>query len=150
MKIQPKDFFHGAALTQIVEHQSFTALNKADDKYGHYLINANIRLLVKYSSPSDSPWQFTFNASDLKSISEDVAVDGIEFFACLVCGTETVCLLTKQQLSSVIDVYTEDAQWIRVQVPSAGMSMRVKGSTAMLDKTIAHNAFPKGLFEIQK
>ena len=36
MKIQQKDYFHGAALTQIVEHESFKALNKADSKYGHY------------------------------------------------------------------------------------------------------------------
>ena len=148
MKIQPKDYFHGAALTQIVEHQSFTALNKADDKYGHYLINANIRLLVKYSSPSNSPWQFTFNKSDLKSICEDVAVDGISFFACLVCGTETVCLLTEQQLAMVIDLDTEYAQWVRVEVPSAGKSMRVRGSTAALKRAIAHNAFPNGLFQI--
>ena len=146
MKIQPKDYFHGAALTQIVEHPSFTALNKADEKYGHYLINANIRLLVKYSSPSSSPWQFTFNESDLKSIREDIAVDGIRFFACLVCGTETVCLLTEQQLSIVIGLDAEDAQWVRVEDPSPGKSMRVKGSTGKLEKTIPHNAFPKGLF----
>jgi len=47
MKIQHKDLFHGAALTQLVEHNSFKALNKADDKYGHYLVNTDRRLLVK-------------------------------------------------------------------------------------------------------
>ena len=35
MKIQKKDLFHGSALTQIVEDPLFTALNKADEKYGH-------------------------------------------------------------------------------------------------------------------
>ena len=110
-----------------MEHKSFTALNKADDKYGHYLINANIRLLVKYSPPSNSHWQFTFNESDVKSICDDMAADGISFFGCLVCGTETVCLLTEQQLAMVIDLDTEDAQWVRVEVPSAGRSMRVRG-----------------------
>ena len=146
MKIQPKDYFHGAALTQIVEHQSFTALNKADEKYGHYLINANIRLLVKYSSPSSSPWQFTFNESDCSSIREDIAVDGVRFFGCLVCGTETVCLLTTQQLRTVIGLDTEHPQWVRVEVPSAGKSMRVKGSTGELNRVVAHNAFPRDLF----
>ena len=68
------------ALTQIVEHPSFKALNKADEKYGHYLVNANIHLLVKYSSPSSSPWQFTFNESDLDSICDDIMDEGVNFF----------------------------------------------------------------------
>jgi hypothetical protein len=32
MKIQQKDLFHGAVLTQLVEHNSFKALNKVDAK----------------------------------------------------------------------------------------------------------------------
>ena len=146
MKIQAKDLFHGAALTQIVEHPSFTALNKVDEKYGHYLVNANIRLLVKYSSPVNSPWQFTFNQSDLGSIHEDIIDDGVEFFACLVCGTETVCLLGEEQLIAVIDLNAGDAQWVRVEIPAAGASMRVKGSAGKLRGTVTHKAFPNALF----
>ena len=145
MRIQAKDLFHGAALTQIVEHPSFTALNKVDEKYGHYLVNANIRLLVKYSSPSSSPWQFTFNENDLNSICDDIMGEGVNFFTCLVCGTETVCLLSVEQLRAVIDLNAEESQWVRVEIP-AGKSMRVKGSTGTLRRTIAHKAFPSDLF----
>ena len=141
-----KDLFHGAALTQIVEHPLFTALNKVDDKYGHYLVNADIRLLVKYSSPSNSPWQFTFNESDLEAIRNDIMDESVKFFACLVCGTETVCLLTFEHLEAVIDLDSEDAQWVHVEILAPRKSMRVKGGTGKLKKTVAHNAFPNGLF----
>ena len=146
MKIQAKDLYHGAALTQIVEDPSFTALNKVDDKYGHYLINANIRLLVKYSTAQDSPWRFTFHADELKSIDEDIEADGIEFFACLVCGKETICVLAAEQIKVVIDLDAEAVQWIRVEVPGANMSMRVAGSNGSLDGVVAHNAYPRDLF----
>ena len=58
MKIQKMDMFHGAALTQIVEHPSFKALNKADEKYGHYQINHDrrisiMRIPVKSATDSD-------------------------------------------------------------------------------------------------
>jgi hypothetical protein len=61
MKIQRKDYYHGAVLTQIVEHKSFKALNKFDEKYGHYKINHDIRLMVKLASEDSDPWQFTVN-----------------------------------------------------------------------------------------
>lgn len=42
MKTQEKDLYHGAALTQIVEHTSFRALNLAPVKgYGHHLVNSD-------------------------------------------------------------------------------------------------------------
>ena len=72
MKIQQKDYYHGAALTQIVEHESFKALNKADVKHGHYKINQNIRLLVKSTTNEESPWSFTANANDLATIKDDI------------------------------------------------------------------------------
>lgn len=58
MKIQKKGSNHGVALTQIVEHPSFKALNKADEKFGHYQINHDTRILIRYRS-GNSPWTFT-------------------------------------------------------------------------------------------
>jgi hypothetical protein len=69
MKIQEKDLFHGAALTQIVEHESFKALNKADEKYGHYQVNHDRRLLVKHSKATSNTgtqtWSFSFKPDDI-------------------------------------------------------------------------------------
>ncbi len=143
MKIQDKDLYHGASLTQIVEHNSFKALNKVDDKYGHYLVNTDIRLLVKYSKKKQR-WQFTFQPDDLKTLTDDLqGTDRV--FACLVCGRATVCLLDDSQLKEVMDLGARSAQTVSVRIPK-NASMRVKGTKGSLSSTIPHNAFPNPIF----
>ncbi len=65
MKIQEKDEYHGPALMQIVEHPSFKAINKTDKKYGHYTLNTNRHLFVKYRTRKNSPWQFSFGQDEM-------------------------------------------------------------------------------------
>jgi hypothetical protein len=60
MKIQEQDFYHGPALMQIVEHPSFKALNKGSNRYGHYLVNADCHVFVRYSKAEGDAWSFTF------------------------------------------------------------------------------------------
>lgn len=142
MKIQQKDYYHGAALTQIVEHKSFKALNKADEKYGHYKINHDIRIMVKITSISDDPWQFTANASDLEIMHEDIN-SGDRFFLCLVCGLDTVCLLDCDQVQELLDISSRDQQWMRVK--NTG-SLRAWSARTELARVIPHNAFPDKMF----
>jgi hypothetical protein len=122
MKVQEEDLYHGAALTQVVEHPSFKALNKADDKYGHYLVNHDRRILAKYTKRRASPWQFTFSADDMLAVEKDLKAKGSRTFVCLVCGDETVCLLDEKEISEVLDVSRFAGQWIRVDAPR-GCSM---------------------------
>lgn len=143
MKIQPKDYYHGAALTQIVEHKSFKALNRADEKYGHYKINHDIRLLMKVATNDESPWQFTANASDLATIQEDIE-SGEQFYLCLVCGFNTVCILDVDQVKQLLDISSRDQQWLRVK--NTG-SLRAWSTKAELNRTIPHKAFPDRLFD---
>jgi len=144
MKIQEKDWFHGSALTQICEHESFTALNKASEKIGHYQVNHDKRILVKYSSADETPWQFTFRPVDVETIREDIEADQNPFL-CLVCGHDTICVLLADEIEELLDLESDDAQWVRVEYPEGG-SMRVRGSEGELDHTIRHNAFPNVLF----
>jgi len=142
LQIQQKDYYHGAALTQIIEHESFTALNKADDKYGHYKINHDIRLMVKISTIEEEPWQFTANASDLATISEDInSCD--RFFLCLVCGLKTICILDSNQVQELLDISSREQQWLRIK--NTG-SLRAYSAKAELSRTIPHSAFPKRIF----
>ena len=141
--IWDKDFFLGAALCRIVEHQSFKALNKADDKYGHYLINADRRVLMKYSSGT-SPWQFTFNSDDLATLESDSRLRGSHYLV-LVFGKQTFCCLKEADYAQVIDLSRAAGQRIDVDYP-AGRSLRVRGSRGELGQTIPHDAFPKALF----
>jgi hypothetical protein len=50
-----------------VEYPSFKALNKADEKYGHYQINYNTRILLKYRSKKESPWDFELKEEDINT-----------------------------------------------------------------------------------
>ncbi len=142
MKIQQKDYYHGAALTQIVEHESFKALNKADEKYGHYKINHDIRLMIKITSIENEPWQFTANASDLETIEEDIN-SGDQFFLCLVCGLNTICLLDSNQVKQLLDLSSCEQQWLRIK--NTG-SLRAWSNRIELQHSIPHNAFPNRMF----
>lgn len=146
MQIQPKDFYHGSALTQIVEDPSFTALNKADTKYGHYLINNNIRLLIKHSTIENSPWPYTFQPDDLRVIASDIHM-GAKTFVCLICGLKTICVLDSDQINEAIDLFAQGTQWMRVEVRTAGGSLWVQGQRGECRRSIPHTAFPTIIFD---
>ncbi len=143
MKIDLKDLYHGAALTQIAEHPSFKALNKINGKYGHYLINTDRRVLVKYCR-TRPPWQFTFNPDDILTLRSDLGADG-RTFLCLVCSGETVCALDEGEIRQVLEINRTHIQWVRVGCRVGGR-LRVSGSRGELRRTVPHNAFPAKLF----
>ena len=144
MKINQKQQYHGAALAQLVGHDSFKALNNVDDgKYGHYLVNTDRRMLIKHTTEEEGPWQFTFQPDDLATLQADES--GFTTFAVLVCGNQTICLLPFDDLTQVIDLNAGSAQWVRGSLPPRS-SMRVRGSAGELGHAVAHNAFPAGVF----
>lgn len=150
MKVQEKDLYHGAALTQIVEHPSFKALNKADDKYGHYLVNHDRRILAKYTKKVDSPWQFTFSEDDMRIVGDNLRTKGdTRAFICLVCGDKTVCLLDEKEIWEVLDLSRVAWQWIKVDAPK-GCSMHVAGSKGVCKRTVSHSCFPDKLFNARR
>ncbi|MBB5174535.1 hypothetical protein [Texcoconibacillus texcoconensis] len=144
MKIQTQHLYHGSVLTQITEHHSFKALNKVDDIYGHYLVNHDTRLFVKYLTKEASPWNFQFHGNELEAIRNDIQAP-VHVFLCLVCGEETICALDYQEFSNLIDVTSTERQVINVEVPPSG-SMHVSGSLGELEQTIRHNSFPEKIF----
>lgn len=143
MKIQEKDTYHGAALTQIVEHESFKALNKADTKYGHYLVNTDRRMMVKHTKADGDKWRFTFQPDDLIVLAGDLRATNYVFVV-LVCGQSTICCLDAAQIQVVLDMNdTARAQWVETSCPVVGGSMRAKGTNGPLKGTIPHNRFPE-------
>ncbi|MHB0980497.1 MAG: hypothetical protein ACYC5Q_10600 [Thermoleophilia bacterium] len=144
MKVQEKDLFHGAVLTQIVEDPSFKALNKASPHYGHYLVNTDKQVFVKYRTGGTSPWQFVFSSDELQVI-ERAEKSGDSLLLCLVCGQVTVCALDASEIKTVLDLAQVRSQWISVEVPSGG-SCHVRGSAGSLKRTVPHNAFPGKVF----
>ncbi len=145
MKIQQQDMFHGAVFTQIVEHESFTALNRATPKYGHYLVNADRHIFVKYSKSKASPWQFTFSPDEFRAVAHASGTRN-KVFVCLVCGRVTVCALTVAEIEQVIDIAAVGKQTVYVRVPSGG-SCHIRGPTGELPRAIPHNSFPNKVLQ---
>ncbi|MDK2124328.1 hypothetical protein [Parachitinimonas caeni] len=145
MKIQEKDLYHGAALTQIVEHDSFKALNKGSEKYGHYLINQNRNIFIKHTKNPESPWSFTFQPDDLEFLRNLHEQEGAYLFLCLVCGSSTVCALSGKEIKQILDLCSKNVAWVKVEVPPHGQC-HVKGSNGEAGKAIPHRAFPDKLF----
>lgn len=145
MKIQEQDIYHGPALMQIVEHQSFKALNRASLHYGHYLVNTDRQVFVKYRKTRRSPWQFVFQPDELSAISTAMSSNG-RVFVCLVCGHTTICALNEDEVVQIIDLAATTQQSIRVEVPQGG-SCRVSGSKGKLKRVVPHNSFPTKIFE---
>jgi hypothetical protein len=145
MKIQEQDRYHGPALMQIVEHHSFKALNKADAKYGHYLVNKDIRLWFKYASADTEPWHFTFQLGDLRDLQDDAALMA-QIFVVLTCGYQTICCLSLAEVQSLIDLDSARAQWVKVSAEQ-GRQMRVTGSIRTREPLLVpHNRFPNCIF----
>lgn len=148
MTIQKKDLFHGAALTQIVEHERFKALNKADDRrYGHYLMNHNVVLSVKYATTArQSNYSFTFSPKDIDSIKRD-ALSGKEAFVVLVCGEVVIACLTFDDIQDKFEFDVDAVQSLRVRV-DPGKRLRVTGGKGISELLIPRNRFPDCLFEV--
>jgi hypothetical protein len=146
MKIQEQDLYHGPALMQIVEHESFTALNRADDEtYGYYLVNKDVRLRTKYATAKSGPWSFTFQPGDLAGIERDIARKGAVHVV-LTCGHHTICCLAIDEVRQLIDLKAGVQQWIKVEAP-AGKQLRITGSRSKKPILVAHNRFPNCIFE---
>lgn len=144
MKIQEQDVYHGPALMQIVEHPTFKALNRASRRYGHYLVNTDRKVFVKYRKNARSPWRFVFAADELAALSTALS-GGDRVFVCLVCGHTTICALDAEGLRKVIDITASSPQSIRVEVPLRG-SCHVSGSSGKLRRSVPHNSFPNKVF----
>ena len=117
MKIDDKHLYHGAALAQIIEHPSFTALNRESHtpKAGHYLINHNIHLFIKYST-NEGEWQFTFKPQDIKNYRTHLndESENSKLFLCLVCYKKVVGVLEKDAIKKYLDLASNNQQWIKV------------------------------------
>ncbi len=140
MGTQEKDYWHGAALTQIVENKTFKTLNSIDHKFGHYEINRN-RILVKVSKKEQNPWQFNIKINELQTINEDIELKS-DFYLCLVCGKETICILDEEQIKKLVNLELNRQQTLFVGLET-GCSMRVWRKKKEFEIVVHHNDFPK-------
>ena len=151
MKIDDKHLYHGIALAQIVEHPSFTALNRESDvpKSGHYLINHNIHLFIKYST-NEGEWLFTFKPHDVKNYRGylDNENEDKKLFLCLVCYKKVVGSLDKIAIKKYLDLDSHEQQWIKVMEKEgkSRTTLQITSSYHQKKERFSHQNFPEVLF----
>ncbi|MFS0667983.1 hypothetical protein AB1L12_08665 [Peribacillus frigoritolerans] len=148
MKIQEQDLFHGAAITQIVEfvNGNDLSITKAENKFGHYIINNRIHIVMKYRSNNRSPWRFGFSLNEIGLINATLK-EKRDIFLVLICGSTTICVLNRAEIEECINVLSDIEQWISVS-SKYGSSLWINGSKAKIQYSIRHNDYPRKLFEI--
>lgn len=164
MRINDDHMYHGAALTQIAEHPSFTAINvfKTDDGKSRsaFKINDSIGVYLKYASrPTGAAkeYVFTFTGSHLKEIA-DLKAKSEKVFVVLVCIAEReICVLPVSELESLIAARTKrnkapEAQYQALVTAPANKSFRVymnvpgKKGQALGVRTVKRSSFPGLIF----
>ena len=110
MKIDDDHMYHGAALLQITEHPTFTAINSMEvsgqRSRSAYRINNSIGIFLKYASkPSKAlgEYPFTFTSSHRKELAA-IANQTPNTFIALVCVKDReIACIQFQQLQELVE-----------------------------------------------
>ena len=165
MKIRTQHMTLGAALMQIAEHESFTAINplrlRGEKVTNAFLINADTCVFLKYGSEpkTTGEYQFTFTTDQVLCI-EEAEEHYRNVFVCLVCVEEQeVCGLEAAELHRMISARKstnpddEDSYQILITAPAGGRLRAYtnaagrRGTPALEPLLITRNRFPAFLFE---
>ncbi|MGW5075807.1 hypothetical protein [Rhodococcus sp. NPDC004095] len=141
MAIDKKDFMHGAALVAIADSPNFTALNKASVKYGHYIVNQDRNVFIKYCSAprvNTCTYAFTFDAEDKQRIADTLGRGHV--FVVMVCGEMVITAITGDDFLAMVDVDAGNSSALTVTA-DPGKRLRVASRSTNL-APIARNAFP--------
>jgi hypothetical protein len=145
VKIQEQELFHGAAIVQVVEYANNVIVQKTKGQNGHFVINKNTNLILKYRSHRKPPWRFALSENE-EVLVRDLLRNRLELYLVLVCSNDTICALSSQELELIVDVFAIGDKWINVST-GYGKSLWVAGSRGELNYSIRHNDFPKKIFE---
>ena len=109
LKITQKDQYHGAAIIQIAEHDSFTAINSFTLKNGtkstrSFKINGKTGIMFKYASRPNHHHEyiFTFNQEQIEELKELDNMNAQTFFAGVCIQDRDICLVDYNTISELI------------------------------------------------
>jgi hypothetical protein len=166
MKIRTEHQNLGAALMQIAEHDSFTAINplriRASKINNAFLINSDTCLFLKYGQEPKSTtgeYQFTFTRDQIAPITEAAGIHPKVFIGLVLVEDQEICGLNHAQLKQMIDARAvtaggpEDNYTVLVTA-NADRRLRTYTAAANRRRVKAHDAlvisrsrFPAFLFE---
>lgn len=165
MKINDDHLYHGAVLTQIAEHDQFTAINalkvNGDRSRSAFRVNDDIGVYLKYATkPTESfnEYPFTFNRQHLEELAAVADMVQRVFLALVCVKARQICLVKYGQLETLVkrrskDKGADEDQYTLLATLPEGGKFRVYVNApgrrkTMLGKPIlvARNAFPDRLF----
>lgn len=164
MKITAEHLYHGAALTQIAEHPSFTAINgirvHGTLHRSAFRINDSISVYFKYATKPAGPHQeyvFTFNSTHLDDLQELARNHGRLYIGLVCVKAEEICCIPYAKLLEMLAerrrrITGEDVSTVLVAAPK-GRKLRVymnlpgKKGLSLTQHLVARSAFPNDLFE---
>jgi len=165
MKIHVDHFYHGAALTQIVEHPQFTAINAFRDgrkiSRSSFIINQDIYVYLKYGINPVGPfkeYQFAFLKKHLREI-EEIEKRAKKTFIVLICVKDReICVIAHEELFNLINKRknakgSEEETYRLLVVVSKGKSLQVYIDSPgvrgirLNEIIIPRKSFPGAIFE---
>lgn len=144
MKVTMQDQIYGAVLRKFVRHGGLLSVDEVGDKAGHFLVNGFRYVLVKFSTGDGLLWRFTFRPEDVATLVDDHYRAGVlgGSFLCLVCGTDSICSLSIDEWSAVLNPHGRSIhQTIRIS-RAAGCQLEVSGTQGKLPYKIPASRFP--------
>jgi hypothetical protein len=149
MKYNRRLLADGLVIASIASFGVFSSVNRHERrKQGHYRLNADSQILIKFSGPRDGggdTFRFTLTSDD-KEVLRDGDRSG-KMFLILVCGEQEIAVLSLNDLRKIVDISAGSGQgWVKVEVEQ-GCSLQVTGSTAVLPRKLPRAEFPRVLFD---
>jgi len=147
--ITERDKFYGVVLRHLTRHDGLSKVREVGDKAGHFCLNDDAFLLVKYSSSESAPWRFTFRPDDIHTLIKDQNQGGLfgGSYICLVCGFESLCALREDEWSALLDLDVVEGQQTISVHRSPRSLFEVKATCGNLDHKIPASRFPSLVFE---
>lgn len=165
MKIDKDQFYHGAALIQIAEHEKFTAINAlhvGGIKYENaYRINDSSAVFLKYASkprPPHSEYVFTFKEEHLGQLNLISKACEHVYIPLICVHDKEICCITYGQLQDLIELRRSEkgslepqytvlvtaaaGKKLRIYVNAPGMKGRLLGEPIL----VGRNEFPNIIF----
>ncbi len=142
LSIAKQDFYKGAALVVLIEDIRCVAVRS---RTPGYIVNNDLRLLIKYSTHARSPWRFAITDEEVRFLRAEPC-QICRTFVALVCGGDGVCALTGE---IVLKVTGSIPSTISVSRRYHGQYW-IAGPVQGLDMSVPVNAWPGYMFDLQR
>jgi len=136
--IEKQEFYHGAALTRLLEDPRCERIRRQD--FG-YIVNESVFVFVKYSTKGRSPWGFVFSGEEARKLNE---ISGLVFIG-LICGGDGICAVAWGDIKALLG---ETAGSARIAVRRRfNEQYGVSGPVAELKGKVPVKAWPALVFD---